>query len=67
MRWFCDWGVLVVGRELESSERTVLDGMLRTINQRSKRNHIRKNLYDAKNKLDRVGFSVIRRSMRLRR
>lgn len=47
-----------VARELEASEATLFTSMLRTIRQRRQRNHLRRNLYDAKSRLDRVGFSV---------
>ena len=47
-----------MARELEANEATLFTGMLRTIRQRAKRNTLRKNLYDAKFRLDKVGFSV---------
>ncbi|POH58275.1 phage portal protein [Arthrobacter glacialis] len=45
-------------RELDAKEATLFSGMLKTIRKRSTRNHLRKNLYDAKSRLDRIGFSV---------
>lgn len=47
-----------MARDLEASEATLFTGMLRTIRQRRQRNQLRRNLYDAKSKLDRIGFSV---------
>ncbi|WP_194943770.1 hypothetical protein [Glutamicibacter halophytocola] len=45
-------------RELDASERSLFEGMLRTIRKRSHRNNLRKNLHDSKRRLDRIGFSV---------
>ena len=45
-------------RELDASEQSVFEAMLRTIRQRSTRNYLRRNLHDSKHKLGRVGFSV---------
>ncbi|MGP9487897.1 hypothetical protein ACT3R5_04920 [Glutamicibacter sp. AOP5-A2-7] len=45
-------------RELDASERSKFEEMLRTIRQRSPRNQLRRNLHDSKRRLDRVGFSV---------
>lgn len=47
-----------VKRELDASERSLFEGMQRTIRKRSYRNHLRKNLHDSKRRLDRIGFSV---------
>ena len=47
-----------MARELDAKERSVFDALHRQINKASGRNHLRKNAYDAKNKLARVGFSV---------
>ena len=45
-------------RELDASEQSVFEAMLRTIRQRMSRNGLRRNLHDSKRRLDRVGFSV---------
>lgn len=45
-------------RELEASERSLFQKMRLSIHRHSKRNQIRRNLHDAKNRLDKVGFSV---------
>lgn len=45
-------------RDLDAQEAALFGGMLRTIRQRSKRNTLRKNLYDSKFRLGKVGFSV---------
>jgi len=50
--------VVPVARELEASEESLFLGMLRTIRQRDRRNRLRRDLYDAKSKLEKVGFSV---------
>lgn len=45
-------------RDLDAQEAALFAGMLRTIRQRTQRNTLRKNLYDSKFRLERVGFSV---------
>lgn len=45
-------------RELDAGEAALFSGMLRTIRQRDQRNSLRRNLFDAKFRLDKVGFSI---------
>lgn len=47
-----------MARELEANEASIFKGMLRTIRQRAGRNNLRKSLYEANFRLDKVGFSV---------
>lgn len=47
-----------MARELDAKERAVFDGLLRQINRASQRNHLRRNMYGATEKLARIGFSV---------
>ncbi|MGP5389868.1 hypothetical protein [Glutamicibacter arilaitensis] len=48
----------VLPRELEANENSLFQRMLSVIRHRSRRNLMRRNLHDAKEKLDKVGFSV---------
>lgn len=45
-------------RDLDSAEWKLFSAMLREIRSCNRRNRMRRNLYDAKTKLDKVGFSV---------
>lgn len=45
-------------RELRSDEASLFVGMLRQIRRARKRNRLRKNLYDANFRLDKIGFSI---------
>lgn len=47
-----------VAREFDAVEAGLFSRMLKTIRQRDRRNVLRRNLFDAKQRLDRVGFSV---------
>lgn len=47
-----------MARELDAVEASLFTGMLRTVRQRERRNILRKNLYESKVRLDKVGFSV---------
>lgn len=47
-----------MAREFEASEQGLFLKMLRIIRQRDRRNVLRRNLFDSKKMLDRVGFSV---------
>lgn len=45
-------------RELEATEWSLFSKMIREIRKRTQRNKLRRNLYDSKNRLDKIGFST---------